>query len=134
TGSARPAAPTACCGCCPATRRRCATVAPATCSWGTWPVRARTCSGTCCCGRTPRTRPRSGCGWSRPAARPRACTERRGRPALHGHHFEIVLGHAAVRARPGLGNVFPARAGGDAVVRKSGSLVVDEAADDAHPA
>src|SRR5690606_39963472 len=31
-------------------------------------------------------------------------------------------------------DLFPARAGGDAVVRQSGSLVVDEAADDAHPA
>lgn len=48
-------------------------------------------------------------------------------------HIEIILGHAAIRAGPGIGHVFPAGAGGDAVFGQTGRLVIDEAADDAHP-
>src|SRR5688500_12237450 len=49
------------------------------------------------------------------------------------HHLEIILGHPAIRTGPGVRDVFPARAGGDAFLGKSCGLVVDEAADDAHP-
>src|SRR5690606_23689396 len=49
------------------------------------------------------------------------------------HHLEVVLGHPAVGAGPGVWNVFPARARRDAFLRQPEGLVVDEAADDAHP-
>jgi hypothetical protein len=48
-------------------------------------------------------------------------------------HLEIGLGHAAIGAGPGVGDVFPAGAWGDALVRQSFGLVVDIAANDAHP-
>src|SRR3546814_1282140 len=47
--------------------------------------------------------------------------------------LEIVLGHATVRARPGVRDVFPARARGDALFGQPGRFVVDEATHDAHP-
>src|SRR5688572_17371859 len=52
---------------------------------------------------------------------------------LYFHHLEIVLAGAAFRAGPVDGDVLPARAGGDAFVGRAGRLVVDEAADQAHP-
>ncbi len=48
-------------------------------------------------------------------------------------HLEVVLGHAAIRAGPGVGDVFPARTRLDALVRQPQGFVVDEAANDAHP-
>src|SRR5690606_23332628 len=52
---------------------------------------------------------------------------------LERHHLEIVLGHAAIRAGPGIRDVLPARARGDAFFGNAGGLVVDESADHAHP-
>src|SRR5690348_18216755 len=46
-----------------------------------------------------------------------------GGSAFDFDHLEIVLGDAAVRAGPGIGNVFPARAGVDAFFRQAGFLV-----------
>src|SRR3546814_8001144 len=72
------------------------------------------------------------------SAAPAASAERRalrasGQRASSQHHLEIVLGHAAVRARPGVRDVFPARARGDALFGQPGRFVVDEATHDAHP-
>ena len=63
----------------------------------------------------------------------RAATQLKRLRASDHHHLEVVLGHAAIRAGPGVGNVFPARARGDAFFRQPERLVVDEAADHAHP-
>src|SRR5258708_26741298 len=52
---------------------------------------------------------------------------------LDFHHLEIFLARAALRAGPVHRHVFPARAGLDAFVGQAGCLVVDEAADEAHP-
>jgi hypothetical protein len=49
------------------------------------------------------------------------------------NHFEVVLGDAAVRAGPGVGDIFPAGTGFQALIGESFGLVIDEAADDAHP-
>src|SRR5947207_15277859 len=62
---------------------------------------------------------------------PRILAQRDGFSDLH--HLEIVLASAALRAGPVHRHVFPARAGLDALVGKSRRLVVDEAADQAHP-
>src|SRR5690606_8724138 len=48
-------------------------------------------------------------------------------------HLEVALADAAVRAQPVLGHVFPAGAGGDAVVRPAFGLVIDQPAYDALP-
>src|SRR5207237_3699241 len=49
------------------------------------------------------------------------------------HHFEVFLARAAFRAGPVHRHVFPARARREAFVRQTGSLIVDEAADETHP-
>src|SRR5690606_28032463 len=54
-------------------------------------------------------------------------------PLLHGHHLEIVLGDPAIGAGPGVRDVLPARARGDALLGQALGLVVGESADHAHP-
>src|SRR3990167_2171509 len=49
------------------------------------------------------------------------------------HHLEVVLACTAFRADPVHGNVLPARAGRDALIRQAGGLIVNPAADQAHP-
>src|SRR3982074_1322677 len=48
-------------------------------------------------------------------------------------HLEIFLAGAALGAGPVHRHVLPGRAGRDALAGQSGRLVVDEAADEAHP-
>ena len=48
-------------------------------------------------------------------------------------HLEIVLGGAAVRARPGIGYIAPACAWLDALFRQPQRFVINEAANHAHP-
>src|ERR1041384_7005346 len=55
------------------------------------------------------------------------------RKLLDLHHLEILLARAALGAGPVHRHVFPARAGLDAFVGQPRRLVVDEAADEAHP-
>src|SRR3954462_1971718 len=49
------------------------------------------------------------------------------------HHLKIVLAGTALGAGPVHRHIFPARAGLDSLVGKPRRLVVDEAADEAHP-
>ncbi len=53
--------------------------------------------------------------------------------SILGHQLEVGLGDTAVGAAPGLGNVFPARARRNAILRPALRFVVDETADHAHP-
>src|SRR6202008_3456541 len=85
------------------------------------------------------------CGSARPFRSPEPAGRKKGplsrplRPTVPGkrasdfHHLEIVLGDAAVRAGPGVRDVFPARTRGNAFFRQALGLVVDESAYDAHP-
>src|SRR6185312_7869924 len=57
---------------------------------------------------------------------------RRGRSAVDFDHLEIVLGDAAIRARPRVRDVLPASPRLYAFFRKAGLLVVDETAHHAH--
>ena len=59
-------------------------------------------------------------GWSNSAAGAADELTRRRRRALSDHHhLEVVLGHAAIRAGPRVGHVFPARARRDAFFRQA---------------
>ena len=49
------------------------------------------------------------------------------------HHLEVFLACTTFRTDPVHGNVLPARASGDALFRQAGSLIVNPAADQAHP-
>src|SRR5438045_6921803 len=49
------------------------------------------------------------------------------------HHFEVFLARAAFGAGPVHRHVFPPRAGRNAFIRQTCSLVVHKAADEAHP-
>jgi len=49
-------------------------------------------------------------------------------------HLEVFLARAALGARPVDGNVFPARARRNTLVRQTGFFVVNPAANQAHPA
>ncbi len=53
--------------------------------------------------------------------------------ASDGDHFKIFLACAALRTGPVHRHVFPARARGDALFRQAGFLVINPAADQAHP-
>lgn len=49
------------------------------------------------------------------------------------NHLEIVLGGAAIRASPRLRHIFPARPCGYSLIGNALGLVVDVAANNAHP-
>src|SRR5450631_1204241 len=58
----------------------------------------------------------------------------RRREPLHHHHVEIALRRAAERAYPVVGNLGPARAGGESLFLGAGLFVVDKTAGPALPA
>ena len=48
-------------------------------------------------------------------------------------HLEVIFGHAAIGACPGVRHIRPARAGFDALFRNPGGFVVYEPAHHTHP-